>query len=175
MRANHIALLVLLLGMGCGEDTSTPTAKEQVAKEPATKKTPESGKGLKKESEHWVTDLPAALAQAKTENKLVLIDFTGSDWCPPCKILHDKVLTQKPFLDHAKQNLVLVMLDFPRSKPQSPELAKANQDLAKQFNVEGFPTLVLLDGGGKELAREVGLAHQNPAEIIAWLKANQSR
>jgi len=156
-------LLLSLFGMGCGEKSPISTVKEKPAKE------------LKGEDKHWLTNLPDALAQAKTENKLVLIDFTGSDWCSPCKLLHDKVLVQKPFLDHAVQNLVLVMLDFPRKKPQPPELANANKDLAKQFNVKGFPTLILLDGDGKELAREVGLAHESPAELIAWLNDNQPK
>ncbi|MDP7009856.1 MAG: DUF4836 family protein, partial [Verrucomicrobiota bacterium] len=105
----------------------------------------------------WLTSLPTALAQARRQGKLVLIDFTGSDWCPPCMMLHDKVLTQKPFLDYARQNLVLVMLDFPRGKNQTVRLANTNQNLAKKYNVSGFPTVILLDGNGKELAREVGL------------------
>ena len=120
--------------------------------------------------EQWLTSLPDALTQAKEGKKLILLDFTGSDWCPPCKMLHEKVLTQKEFLDHASENLVLVMLDFPRSKEQSHELKAANNELAKKFNIEGYPTLVLLDGEGNELAREAGLAHQNPAELIAWVK-----
>ncbi|SVD15062.1 uncharacterized protein METZ01_LOCUS367916, partial [marine metagenome] len=119
----------------------------------------------------WLTSLPTALAQARRQGKLVLIDFTGSDWCPPCIMLHDKVLTQKPFLDYARQNLALVMLDFPRGKSQTVRLANTNQNLAKKYNVSGFPTVILLDGNGRELAREVGLAHQNPAQMIAWLKA----
>ena len=85
-------------------------------------------------------------------------------------MLHDKVLTQKEFLDHASENLVLVMLDFPRGKEQAPELKAANGELAKKYDIQGFPTLVLLDSEGNELAREVGLAHQNPAQLIAWVK-----
>lgn len=117
----------------------------------------------------WGTDLPAALSEAKNDGKLVLLDFTGSDWCPPCMMLHDKVLSTQPFVDYAKNKLVLVELDFPSGKKQAPALAKANDALKKRFKIEGFPTLIVLDSNGKELAREVGLAHQNPAEIIAWL------
>lgn len=124
----------------------------------------------------WGTDLPTALAKAKEDGKLVLLDFTGSDWCPPCRMLHDKVLSTQPFVDYAKDKLVLVELDFPREKKQAPALAEANDALSKQFEIEGFPTLILLDNNGKELAREVGLAHESPEEIIAWLdkfKASQ--
>ena len=120
--------------------------------------------------EQWLTSLPDALTQAKADKRLVLLDFTGSDWCSPCKMLHDKVLIQKEFLDHASKNMVLVMLDFPRSKPQTAELKKANEGLREKFNIEGFPTLILLDSEGNELAREVGLAHQNPVDLITWIK-----
>ena len=146
----------LLAATGCGNANTNP----------ATSQNGENHAG----NEQWLTSLPDALTQAKEGEKLVLLDFTGSDWCPPCKMLHEKVLTQKEFLDHASENLVLVMLDFPRSKEQSHELKAANNELAKKFNIEGYPTLVLLDGEGNELAREAGLAHQNPAELIAWVK-----
>src|SRR5947209_4624292 len=66
----------------------------------------------------WLTDLPKALGKAKAEKKLVLMDFTGSDWCPPCKALHKNVLSSKEFEGYAQTNLVLVLVDFPRSKPQ---------------------------------------------------------
>ena len=152
---------LILMATGCGNTNITPAA-------PADGEIPANEQHAG--DEQWLTSLPDALAKAQTDKKLVLLDFTGSDWCPPCKMLHEKVLTQKEFLDHASENLVLVMLDFPRSKQQAAELKEANEGLAKKFNIEGFPTLVLLDGEGNELAREVGLAHQNPADLIAWVK-----
>src|SRR5690606_23570210 len=56
----------------------------------------------------WMTDYHAALATAKAENKPVVLNFTGSDWCPPCKFMHAEVLTQKEFVDYADENAVLV-------------------------------------------------------------------
>src|SRR5678815_4008777 len=85
----------------------------------------------------WLTDLAKAKEKAKTENKMVLLDFTGSDWCPPCKALHKNVFSSSEFVDYAKKNLVLVEVDFPISKKQSDELKKANAELEKQFKVEG--------------------------------------
>src|SRR5215469_9006382 len=85
----------------------------------------------------WLTDLPKAIAQAKADKKMVLMDFTGSDWCPPCKALHKNVLTSKEFEDYAQTNLVLVLVDFPRNKPQTEELKASNTKLAKKFDVEG--------------------------------------
>src|SRR6266581_5754679 len=64
----------------------------------------------------WLIDLAKAQAQAKTEKKMVFMDFTGSDWCPPCKALHKNVLTSKEFEAFAKDNLVLVLVDFPTGK-----------------------------------------------------------
>lgn len=104
----------------------------------------------------WLTDLPKAQEKAKAEKKLVLIDFTGSDWCPPCKNLHKTVLTAPEFLAFAKDNLVLVDIDFPNSKPQSAELKAANKELAKKFAVTGYPTVIVLDASGKELFKKVG-------------------
>src|SRR5436190_18599790 len=103
----------------------------------------------------WLTDLSKASAHAKESKKLVLLDFTGSDWCPPCKALHKNVLTSKEFQDFAKEKLVLVELDFPRQKTQSPELKKANRELQGKFAVDGYPTIIVLDPEGKELSREV--------------------
>src|SRR6516165_8692992 len=77
----------------------------------------------------WLTDLPKAQAKAKAENKLVLMDFNGSDWCPPCKALRKNVLSTKEFEDYAKKNLVLVDVDFPRSKELPANQKKANEAL----------------------------------------------
>lgn len=118
----------------------------------------------------WVTDLPKALTQAKAENKTVLMDFTGSDWCPPCKALYKNVLSTPEFIDYAKKNLVLVEVDFPRSKPQAEELKKANQVLQEKFKIEGYPTIIVLDSEGKELSKEVGYGGDKPDQFIATLE-----
>ena len=88
----------------------------------------------------WLTDFSKAKAQAKAEGKLVLIDFTGSDFCPPCIRLAKEVFPTKEFSDYAKQHVVLVEVDFPIKKKQSPELKAANEALAKEFKVDGYPT-----------------------------------
>lgn len=104
----------------------------------------------------WLEDLPEALKKAKSENKYVLINFTGSDWCGFCIKLHKEVLSTKEFADYATRRLVLVELDFPRQKAQSEARKNANRKLQKQYKVDGFPTLVLLDPQGKEVSRMVG-------------------
>jgi thioredoxin-related protein len=117
----------------------------------------------------WLTDLPKAMEQAKAQKKMVLLDFTGSDWCPPCKALHKNVLTSGEFSKFAKDNLVLVELDFPKSKAQTPELKAANQELSKKYAVRGFPTIIVLDADGKELFKKVGYGGTPAAEYVAEL------
>jgi protein disulfide-isomerase len=117
----------------------------------------------------WLTDLTAAQTKAKAENKLVLVDFTGSDWCPPCKALHKNVLSAPEFTSFAKTNLVLVEVDFPRSKEQSKELKEANKALAEKYNVTGYPTVIVLNGDGKVLKRETGYGGDDAKDYIAKL------
>ncbi len=117
----------------------------------------------------WHTSLPDAKAVAKAESKQIFLEFTGSDWCPPCKKLHSQVLESDAFADFAK-NYVLVELDFPRNKEQSDELKAANKALAKEFKITGYPTVVILDADGKEVTRKVGYGGQSPQEYLAELK-----
>lgn len=118
----------------------------------------------------WLTDLPAAQAQAKSENKIVLMDFTGSDWCPWCIKFKKEVLDTDTFQDYAAKNVVQVELDYPNKKKQSAELKKANADLKEKYKIDGFPTLVVLDSDGKEIGRQVGYAEGGPKAFIAKLE-----
>ena len=119
----------------------------------------------------WLTNYQQALAQAAKEKKNVLIDFTGSDWCPPCIQMEKEVLSQPEFIAFAKNNLVLLKLDFPRRKKLSPEEKEQNHELGQQFAIEGFPTYVLVDPTGKELKREIGYLEGGPKKFIEWVKS----
>jgi thioredoxin-related protein len=123
----------------------------------------------------WLTSVPDAQALAKKENKLVLMDFTGSDWCSWCKKLDAEVFTKSQFIDYAKANLVLVQVDFPNSKPQSPELQKANKALQSKYKVDGYPTLVVIKPDGTVVWQQVGYLAGGPPAVIAELdKAKKS-
>jgi protein disulfide-isomerase len=98
----------------------------------------------------------AALQEAKASNKLVFADFTGSDWCGYCMKLKTEVLDGDEFKKLAKDKLVLLEVDFPNAKPQSDDVKKQNKQLAEKFKIEGFPTVIIMDAGGKELGRIVG-------------------
>jgi len=118
----------------------------------------------------WLTDFAKAQETAKQDKKLLLMDFTGSDWCPPCKQLHKNVFLSKEFNEFAKEHLVLLLVDFPNSKPQSAEQKKANNSLAQKFKVRVFPTIVVLDSSGKQISFETGYDGQSPKDFVANLQ-----
>ncbi len=117
----------------------------------------------------WMTDLPKAQAQAKTEKKLVMLDFTGSDWCGWCIKLNKEVFNTPEFNEYAKKNLVPVEVDFPNRKKQSAELKKANEALQKKYGVRGYPTIVVLNGDGKKVG-ELNYMKGGPKAFIAELE-----
>ncbi len=121
-----------------------------------------------KSSGIWQTDYKQALAQAAKEKKRVLLDFTGSDWCPYCVQMDKEVLNQPDFKAFAANKLILVKLDFPRRKQMPPAEAEQNQKLQQEYAIEGFPTYVLLDPAGKEVRRQVGYLEGGPKEFIKW-------
>lgn len=104
-------------------------------------------------SGEWIENYEAALTAAKELKRPILVNFTGSDWCSWCKKLSAEVFTQDQFTEYAKSNLVLLKLDFPRSIPQTAELKAQNNKLQEQFKIQGYPTIVLLDGNGTEINR----------------------
>jgi thioredoxin-related protein len=104
----------------------------------------------------WLTDYKKAQEQAKSSNKLLLLEFTGSDWCPPCRMLQKEVFSTPEFQDYAAKNFVLMELDFPRSKVQAPEIAEQNQMLARRFGIQVFPSIIILNGEGKKIGELLG-------------------
>lgn len=124
----------------------------------------------------WQTDYAKALELAKTQNKRVLLDFTGSDWCGPCIELRKRVWSRPEFQKFAKKNLILVEIDFPQRKSQTAELKQQNEKLAGQYGIDqtGFPTVVLLDPGGKVIREFGGYGGENAAELIGWIEGKSN-
>jgi thioredoxin-related protein len=122
-------------------------------------------------AEGWPDNYEKALAQAKAENKLVLADFTGSDWCGWCIKLDKEVFNTPEFKGYAAKNLVLLELDFPNKKKLPDEVAAQNKQLKEKHGVRGFPTLLVFDGEGKEVAKWVGYQAGGPAAFTAKLDA----
>lgn len=104
------------------------------------------------------TDLEQALVEAKSEKQMLLVEFTGSDWCPPCKRLKKDILSTPAFADYVNSNnLRFVELDFPRTKGAlPPDLMKKREAIAMKYNVQGFPTVLILDADGMPYGRIVG-------------------
>lgn len=117
----------------------------------------------------------AALQQAIQEKKLVLLDFTGSDWCGWCQRLKKETFDQEAFKEYAAKNLVFVEVDFPQTKELPAALQAQNQELASKYHVTGFPNLVLLDAQGNLLAQKSGYLAGGPEALIAWIKKNAGK
>ena len=116
----------------------------------------------------WVTDYPAALAEARATQRKVFLLFTGSDWCIWCKRLEGEILSQPAFADFARDHLVLVKLDFPNHTPQPAELKAQNRKLAQHYGIQGYPTVVILDPAGAKLG-EMGYMKGGPEPFLAKL------
>ena len=122
----------------------------------------------------WSEDYDKALAQAKAEKKHVVLDFTGSDWCGWCIKLDKEVFSQAEFGEYAKKNLVLVELDYPRSKEQSKEIKAQNAKLQGEYQIKGYPTIIVLDSEGKKVG-ELGYQPGGPKAFIAALEKLKSK
>jgi protein disulfide-isomerase len=118
----------------------------------------------------WMTDYEEARRMAAEQKKPVLLNFTGSDWCPPCIQLKKDVFDTREFKSFAQENLVLVELDFPRRKKMDPAVARQNQALQREYKIEGYPTVVLLNPDGTEVKRRSGFGGGGPGAFIEWTR-----
>jgi thioredoxin-related protein len=159
----------LLPFSGCGQgsepaDSSSaqPLSAQPLSAQPLSTQVTPSKAG-------WITSVEQGQQEAKANNKLMLLDFTGSDWCGWCKLLDREVFSKPQFKEYADRNLVLVEVDFPKLKPMSEAVRAQNTRLAMQYQVEGFPTIVVLNGDGKVVG-SLGYLQGGPAAFIAVLE-----
>lgn len=121
-------------------------------------------------SSEWGGNLDASLKDAKANNKLVLLYFSGSDWCGPCIKLKKDVYENNEFQTFASKNLILVKADFPRLKKNqlSKEQTALNEKMAEKYNSKGkFPLSILLDSNGKILKEWDGYPKDLTTESIS--------
>jgi thioredoxin-related protein len=118
----------------------------------------------------WLHDWNKAQEEAKANHKLLFLNFTGSDWCGWCIKLDKDIFSQPQFKNFAHDNLVLVELDFPRRKSQPTEEKKQNVQLAQQYEVLGFPTIVVLNSDGQKVWKFDGYFPGGPEAFIAQLQ-----
>jgi thioredoxin-related protein len=121
-------------------------------------------------AEGWMTDFEKAKETAKTQNRHILIDFSGSDWCGWCIKLDKEVFSQPAFKEYADDNLVLMLADFPNDKSkQSAQVQKQNKKLADEFGVNGFPSVFVLSPDGKVVGR-TGYQPGGPEAYVKHIK-----
>ena len=120
--------------------------------------------------EDWPTDYEQALSTAKESKKCVLMNFTGSDWCGPCIMMHKLIFSKPAFTEFAQKNLVLLHVDFPMRHTLPDTLKAQNDQLMQKYHVEQFPTVILLSPDGKVLGQLTGYSGEGPAEVIAWVE-----
>jgi protein disulfide-isomerase len=118
----------------------------------------------------WSTDLDAALETAAEEEKAVFVYFAGTDWCGWCHRLMDEVLHTTAFEEYADEALVPVLVDFPRDRTQSEELQQRNMELAREYEIAGFPTVYVLSPE-EEVILKTGYLQGGPANYIDQLRS----
>ncbi len=146
-RSARMGMISILVGLcvSCasfGAETPVPIESEKGRKDAASA-----------EKSLWMTDFEAAKAKAKAENKLLLADFTGSDWCAWCFRLKGEVFDKEYFQTEAPKHFVLVELDYPSKKQLEKKLKEQNDELRKKYKIRGYPTVLLMDAAGDVIAR----------------------
>ena len=127
------------------------------------------GTALSARAEGWLTNFEEAKKQATEKNVPIIANFSGSDWCGWCIKLDREVLSKPEFMDYAKENLVLLNLDFPARKKQDQAIADQNKALAAKYGIRGYPTVLVLDATGKVVAK-TGYQPGGPAAYVEHIK-----
>src|SRR5256885_3444923 len=127
-------VIATLLAVSCSKKETTKTQPEKKADTLVAAAKP-----------GWLTSLEQAQKEAQAKNRLLLMDFTGSDWCGWCIMLDKEVFSKSEFKEYASKNLVLLELDFPRTKKMPPVVTDQNEQLAVIYRDQGFPTVVVFD------------------------------
>jgi thiol-disulfide isomerase/thioredoxin len=125
-----------------------------------------------KSDHRWFAEFDAAVTAAKAEGKDLFVDFTGSEWCPPCIALHDEVLVKEEFYAEASKSFVLVALDFPRDPASQAKIAhfKRNEEVLEKYGVQGFPTVLLMNADG-EVFGSTGYRAGGPQKYVDFVGA----
>lgn len=113
----------------------------------------------------WTMDYKAALNEAKKSDYPIFLNFTGSDWCGWCKLMDKNVFSKKSWINYAKENILLVTIDFPQDPNIVPEKYKErNARISKQFGIEGYPTYIIVDSDGISELGRLGAGREKTAE-----------
>ena len=120
----------------------------------------------------WQPQFNTALQLARSQQKLILLNFSGSDWCLPCMVMKKNYFNDANFLKMADSDLLMVNADFPiKKKNKVPKDIKLQNDmLAEKYNRAGnFPFTVLLNFNGEVLKSWNGKPTSlDPKELVFW-------
>ncbi len=102
---------------------------------------------------NWNSSFETARQQASANNRPILMVFTGSDWSPACMQLRNTILNSPEFHTLAEERLILMEVDFPRTRPMAALHLQANQHLARTYNVAAFPSVLMISASGTNIAQ----------------------
>jgi len=115
----------------------------------------------------WTMDFGAARKLAARKKFPVLLNFSGSDWCGWCKVMEKNVFSQKDWKIYAKDNLLMVVIDFPKDGTIVPKkYLERNAQLKEKYNVEGFPTFIVLDDDAETVLGRMGAGQEKTPESV---------
>jgi protein disulfide-isomerase len=159
-----VSLSVAVVGLAACNPPDSPDTDRPQGQPPAAPASQAAAEAT------WRTNYGEALQLASEQGRPVLVNFTGSDWCPPCIQLKKDVFDTDEFKSFAGENLILLELDFPRAGGQSEELRQQNQLLQQRYQIEGYPTLLVLNAEGMEQKRHVGYMRGGPQALARWVR-----
>ena len=165
----HVGFLVLVMATLAISCSQKKTAEPKKETEPKSTAESTSDNAVAAAKAGWLTSFDQAQKEAQSKNRLLLMDFTGSDWCGWCIMLDKEVFSQPEFKEYASKNLVLLELDFPRRKQMPPETTAQNERLLMKYGIQGFPTIVVFDSSGKPLGA-LGYTAGGPQAFIEQLE-----
>ncbi len=159
------ASLLALMAIGC-DSIVGPSARPSPPAGPVSDKIEELPGSAGVDGKTWLVSFDQAKRLSRETGRPILTDFTGSDWCIWCIRLDDEVFAKPAFQSWAEKHVVLLKLDFPESTPIDPAVERQNSTLASAYGIEGFPTVLFLDGNGELLERS-GYVRGGPSAWIA--------
>jgi protein disulfide-isomerase len=115
----------------------------------------------------WQTNVQEAIEISKETGKPIFAFFTGKEWCSWCKKLDQQILSQPPFIEYAKENLILLELDFPRGRRDLP---KEQLVLARKFKIQGYPTVIVMDSE-TNLLGQTGFEYMTPEQYVTHIQS----
>ena len=123
----------------------------------------------------WLVDFEKAKAQSAKEGKPILMEFTGSDWCPPCNQLAKNVFSKDVFKKEMPKHYILLKLDSPRDKSkQTPEEIAQYKKLSAEYKITCVPSILLTDAEGKPFYRTSGYGGQAAKDWIDGMVAKKN-